>query len=346
MSGDLFGDRYAGRQPAWHGLGTVFTEPKTAVEALEIGGLDYNINTIPITVQSHGHNIVTDKVALVREPTTDDPEPRMFGIVGKGYMPVQNRQLAEMLDVLTETWPVETVGALGYGERVFFSLKVGSGSVKGEDIEEYFLLTEGKTGGDAVKLIYTPVRVVCRNTLISGLRAGTVSASIPHLEKVKEKLSWHLDLMPLMKNAQRETLATFEAMANVSLLEAQVTDIINTAYAYPTEPKRMRLTGLVSEGPAYDDLMKVTERYDYYKTYSDRQRETAMQLYVRICDECPDIARTPWAVYNAVVELEDYGRQGKNPEKLTSIAESTLFGVRAATKVRAFKVAAGYAFAK
>lgn len=37
MTANLFGERFLGnREPAWHGLGMVFTESLTAVEAIRL----------------------------------------------------------------------------------------------------------------------------------------------------------------------------------------------------------------------------------------------------------------------------------------------------------------------
>jgi hypothetical protein len=50
-------------------------------------------------------------------------------------------------------------------------------------------------------------------------------------------------------------------------------------------------------------------------------------------DEQPEVAETGWAVYNAIVENEDF-RDG--PE---SLFKSALWGTRARTKNRAFEMA-------
>ena len=53
-------------------------------------------------------------------------------------------------------------------------------------------------------------------------------------------------------------------------------------------------------------------------------------------------ANTPWAVYNSVVEAEDY-RRGHNGNNDAPASSTALFGDRAKTKARAFSKALEYA---
>lgn len=330
------------RQPAWHGLGTVFEEPMTAVEAVAKAGLDYKVSLIPLVVDAYGVKLESDRAAIVREPTADDPKPVVFGYAGKDYTILQNTEIAQILDPLTKEWPVETVGALGQGEKIFISLAVGDNAIAGDEIKEYFLFTEGKTGGTAAKLVYTPVRVVCQNTLITGLRSATMTASINHNKSVKDMVKWRMDLMSSMRRAQSSTNEIFELLAKTKLDMTQTVGVVQAAFPFPDPPAKSRLMTELTQydqviDPATDPVFQGMINSDQsYRHYCDRVkafRDGALELIAKFDDEHPQYANTAWAVYNGCVECSDY-RRGTD-----SVAESALFGGRAKEKIRAFQAA-------
>ena len=55
MSASIFGSRFSGsRTPAWHGLGTVFTDKPSASEAFTRTGLDYPYIEAPVLAHVDG----------------------------------------------------------------------------------------------------------------------------------------------------------------------------------------------------------------------------------------------------------------------------------------------------
>lgn len=343
MSASIFGDRFFGRrEPAWHGLGIVLDGNYTATQAVEIAGLDYEVATHPLVADVHGTALETGKVAIVREPTTDDPEYRVLGIAGQNYEVLQNYDIAAILDPLSETWPVETVGALGYGEKVFMSLLVGDSDVRGDPVTEYFLLSEGKTGGDSVTIAYTPVRVVCQNTLTLGLSSATVRSAIVHTVGVRKNLKFQVDLLARLRAARSSGLQSLRRMADIVLSPPQVDIILRTVYPDPKQSQKARLAAEIAASPALDpdldsivsegpgrDLLTAVSLQQYMTERAESFRAAAGERYAAFNDEQPSLARTGWALYNAVVELEDYRTGG------SSVEASAVFGSRATTKSRA-----------
>lgn len=341
---NIFGDRFIGRrEPAWHGLGTTFgaDELVTASEAVRRAGIDYQVDVVPAGFQVNGQWFESDRGAIVRYPTTDDPQYQLFGYASKEYQVIQNVELAHVLDSLCDEWPVETVGALGRGETTFFTLDAGGGQVGSEDIHQYFLISDNKTGTRSLRVAFTPVRVVCQNTLVSGLRAATVNAAIPHTPGAKADLDFRVQMMGQMRRAQLNTLQVMTAMTVKKLVDAQVEQVLLAAYPEPPRSAKVdlhkELTGVEGLAGFTPDqvasLLKVSERRDYYVDRASGFRDAARELFGKFNDEHPAYAFTAWAVWNAIVETEDY-RRGSD-----SIGESALFGIRAAAKARAFQAA-------
>jgi hypothetical protein len=75
-----------------------------------------------------------------------------------------------------------TAGALGQGARVWILAKLpGQVHVVGEDVaDKYLLLANGHNGATSVQVKFTPVRVVCQNTLTIAMNDGGPRVSVHH----------------------------------------------------------------------------------------------------------------------------------------------------------------------
>jgi phage/plasmid-like protein (TIGR03299 family) len=357
MTANIFGERFLGhREPAWHGLGTVVQDDISVSDAFKQVGLNYEVNKVPLIANmSLGGDaympIPTDKFAIVRNPTNDDNEYRVFGVCSNDYEIVQNSDIAPLLDPLAETWKTETVGALDYGKTIFVTLDAGAAEIKAangktkDPVAKYFLITETKDGGSAMKFAFTPVRVVCQNTLVTGLKSAVVSSQLTHKTGIKNEMEWRLKLLADMVKAENAVMANMQHIAKVVLDNSRCVEIINAAYP---EPKKSAKAAMLDnflnpteELSGYTELLsELTNAQAEFENWANRVsifRDNASTLFQKFNDEHPAFANTGWAAYNAVVETEDY-RIGK-----ASLAESTLWGARAAAKKRAFVKALEFA---
>lgn len=342
MSANIFGDRFLGhREPAWHSLGNTFADAITAVEAVKRCNLDFIVEKQPVFVHINtpfGVSVepVEGKFAVVRQPTNDDPAYRTFGIVGAEYGITQNTEIAQALDILTTDWPVETCGALGKGETLFFTLDAGMVKVAGEDLHQYFLVSDFKSGGTAMKIAFTPVRVVCCNTLITGLRSAAISANLTHYANVKDVFKFRIELMGKLQKARATTLESFEALAKTAITADEADMIFAAAYPYPNVPaKAAAVMGMEKDdqerlGELMTEAQAALANYEYYVGRMNAFRDGARQLFQKINDEHMTIANSAWGAYNAVAELADF-REGAD-----SVPVSSLFGWRAQEKSKAF----------
>jgi phage/plasmid-like protein (TIGR03299 family) len=349
MAHNLFGERFLGyRRPAWHGLGQVFTDRPTASEALARVDMEYHIAKRPIFYQVErpdgtlDYRPVLGQVALVRDITVDDPEERVFGVVSADYGLLQNVDVARVLDGLAETWPVETVGALGYGETVFLTLEAGLKEFTAYDeaLQLYYLVTDTRTGGRAMQIAFTPVRVVCQNTLISGLSQAVVNVQLAHTKRLEDEFQFQVDLIRELEEAQANTLATFERLMGMrSTLEA-LQSIIDAAYPLPARPQKLAPLDLLEFAALPEEVREAftetEKRWEQAVGRMQERREAARELFMKISDEYPDIGGTAWAAYNAVVETEDYRRAAGDG---TAADRQALFGERAQAKKQAFAAA-------
>jgi len=116
--------------------------------------------------------------------------------------------------------------------------------------------------------------------------------------------------------------------------------VINSAYPDASAPRRLTLAKDITadDVPAsvwiklMGDKKELFEEFDRRKERVELIRNGARDRYNAFNDEFPHLARTPWAVWQAVVETEDYRKGHKD-------SSTTLFGARAEAKARAFTTA-------
>lgn len=350
MAHELFGSRFYGnRIPAWHGLGTVFTGKKSAVEAITEGGLDYQVEKCPILIRSRWGEVETGQVAVVRQPTADDPQPRQFAVVNGDYGLLQNMEIAEMFNDISLEWPVETAGALGHGERMFLTLQVGGAEIGGSETKNFFFIYEAKDGSGAISIKYTNVRVVCNNTVMMALGDSFDAIKLTHTADVKERLGFERDLMVALRRAEGEKVETLQQLAATRITDAQAAEVFMAAIPNPKQPMPFRFAKVNPDAVGSDLYMREFNRANASKREWERQvnrhgefRAAHQELYVKLNDEFPQAAGTLWHALNAVTELADH-RQGVSGDETSdkfAAAEqnrriSTLFGSRAMEKAGA-----------
>lgn len=121
-----------------------------------------------------------------------------LGIVGKDYGVVQNIKAFEFIDFINEVGGVkpmiETAGALGDGERMYVSCKLGEDIFlddnKQDAVKQYVVFTNAHDGSGSVMVFFTPVRVICQNTLNFAIAKAKNKLVFKHTKNVNERLDW------------------------------------------------------------------------------------------------------------------------------------------------------------
>ena len=346
MPANIFGDRFlTKREPAWHKLGEVFEDPISMTQAVKRTGIDFHISKHPVTVQidkgDEGIDLVpTKNFAVVREPVKDDNQYRVLSIVGREWTPIQAMDLARMLDPITEKYPVETIGALGYGEKIFMTLDAGESKICGEDHHLYFLVSDHRDGGGALQIAFTPVRVVCQNTLTAGLQNAKINVRLTHTRNIESDTEWYIGLFNQMDSAREEAVAVMNTLSTTTITDDEAETVVKSAYPDASEPRRLTLAKDITpdqiSGGVWAKLL--SEKKDLVEEYGKRVervesiRKIARERYDVFNDEFTDLAKTPWAIWQAIVETEDY-RKGHTD------SSTSVFGTRAEAKIRAFNKA-------
>ena len=162
---------YAGEVP-WHGLGEKVSNDLTPVQMMDKAGLNWKVRELESFVEFDGNRMPTGQKSLVRES-----DGRILTNVGADWNPCQNETAFEFFTefVMNGDMEMHTAGSLRDGQMVWALAKVKeSFQVFGDDqIDSYLLFSNPHQYGKSIDVRFTPIRVVCNNTLTFSLGSKT-----------------------------------------------------------------------------------------------------------------------------------------------------------------------------
>ena len=220
--------------PAWHKLGAVLPQNGlTSEECIKYANLDFKVTKQPLKATFEDGSLVDvpEMFATVRSDNK-----AILGIVGNQYVPLQNQEAFGFFDPLIAEGEAfyETCGLLGAGERLFITAKLPAHIRIGNTddiIEQYIFLTNSHDGKSSVVCAFTPIRIVCANTLNAALRNCTNRLSIRHTTNMAGKIKTAHEIMGLQNLYTKELEAIFNTMATKTADEKVYEKVIVTALA-------------------------------------------------------------------------------------------------------------------
>jgi phage/plasmid-like protein (TIGR03299 family) len=294
------------REPAWHGLGEVFTEEVSTAEMLKkakLNNWDVRLEDVEIPNQFSSDKNYS---FVVRDNPFILGNKDVLGVVGERYVPLQNEDLFDFADNLLDNggrW--ETAGSIKGGRVVFGALALERETVLdpngvSDKINTYLLVNTSHDGSIAIQASITPVRVVCANTLNLALgnrgRGGSVKQSfkIRHTQTAQGKVAVAREALGLANAYMDEFDKMASAMIETEITKAQFDKIVNLAYPMPKDDaKKVSLTkhankiDLINDiyvgdfnntisGTAWGALNALTERLDWHRAGRKGNTETIL----------------------------------------------------------------------
>lgn len=310
---------YVGRPP-WHELGTRFeSAPRDSREALRAARLDWRVRKEPLFVIHPSGNIqVPKKRAIVREDSQT-----ILGVVSEEYQPLQNEEAFRFFDSLIDIGAseYETAGALGKGECIWILAKMKEQPmlIAGfDEVQKYLLLVNSHDGSTSVHIRFTPIRVVCQNTLTLALREGTRLQTIVHRRGLHRRLQEARELLNSIVCTYRDIERNFNLMASVKVDEKRLREYIEAVFPMPSTTHEADARRL------QERVTLLRNQAVYFFTHGKGNSQTPIE-------------GTLWAAYNAVTELIDHRhrQRGGPQDRLRDV----WFGEGSAIKVRAYREA-------
>lgn len=169
MVGDVAQMAYVGDTP-WHGLGTRVPADLTPEQMLDAAGLNWTVDKVP------AYYVVGDEVRTIGQSALiRSSDSKMLDAVSDDWNPVQNQEAFDFFDEFVRAGDMEmhTAGSLKGGQIVWGLAKVKDSFelFKGDQIDSYLLFSNFHKYGFSTDVRFTPIRVVCNNTLTLSLNS-------------------------------------------------------------------------------------------------------------------------------------------------------------------------------
>ncbi|HMR81828.1 MAG TPA: DUF932 domain-containing protein [Niabella sp.] len=307
------------QEKAWHGLGQIVQDYPTSEEAIRYAGLDYEVIKSPLFTKSsniietsqgievgYGELDVPNYFANIRSDNN-----AVLGVVGKDYHIVQNREAFNFFDAIVgggDGILYETAGALGNGERIFITAKlpdyirVGNG----DDItEKYIFLTTSHDGSGSITAAFTPIRIVCQNTLNASLRNMSNVVRIKHTSGAKQRLEDAHKVMGLANTLSNQLQDIFNNWTKVRVTDSEVKKLIQLALC----PNKETL-----------DLLKKGAEEEVSTVFKNTVDDAFAYAMISDTQQMETTKGTLFGAYNAVTGYYQNVRNYKDSEaKLQSI---------------------------
>jgi len=181
---------FVGETP-WHGLGNSVDEGVNVNDAIVAAGLDWEVGLKDLQT--------VDGTPVSHRATYRKTDHSILGVVGPRYTPLQNRDAFDWFQPFLDAneCSIHTAGSLHSGQKVWVLAQLNrdnSEIVSGDEVSKFILLSNSHDGTTAIRVGYTPIRVVCVNTLSYAhkhndsklIRIRHTRGSVDKLENVRD----------------------------------------------------------------------------------------------------------------------------------------------------------------
>lgn len=169
-----------------------------------------------------------------------------LGLVKDRYTIVQNTEAFSFFDKAIgkdkAIW--QTAGFFGNGERVFVSAKLPNNIlVNGDPVENYLVFTTSHDGSCGVKILFTPIRVICENTLNAAIHQASNYVSFRHTNSVHANINIADEILGICKNTTFDLNNKYNMMYKTPMTDEQAQQVFANIIFTDKEIANITLTG-------------------------------------------------------------------------------------------------------
>ena len=181
-------------KPGWHKKGIVVAGQPNIEEAIKHAKMDWKVicEQALLSDGDGGMLPIPNSFATVRDDLPKNDPRRILGSSVSGrYEPIQNRDVFEIAEFMQNSGAaeIETAGTLKNGRLAWvMSVAPKPIKIKDDELAKYLLLSTSHDGSKALQIMFTPIRVVCWNTLQWALAGSTDKITITHTGDRKRKI--------------------------------------------------------------------------------------------------------------------------------------------------------------
>ena len=359
---------WAGERP-WHGLGQEITNPDDLVSGdafMRAAGLDWTVEKVSLCYGPEHPFLAGDTIPneyhLIR--SMDGAHLSETPVTEFQYNIRQNSEMFAVFDpfLASGEMTLNTAGSLFNGRRVWVLAQLTTGfSLAGDDtVNNFLLFTINHSGMDANTAFYTPVRVVCNNTM------RQAESTAKHTIRDNHKRAFDVDLMrgaiELVKDQSVEFEQLAIRMADYRLTGEESVDFFRKVYNKgPVETDSGKLEDVAVVRRAlglYRGQETRTQQKPDTKNDIIRKQQEQIDALLRgvtieeFSEEVADLPdenvnpgwnmesseQTLWGAYNVITFMEDHSPYRKSRSEDHQLQRS-LYGAQSDRKVDALNAA-------
>ena len=208
--------------PYVNALGTVDISKATSVEeALEYARLNWEV--VPSKVYDEKGIEIPGFVANQRSDTGDT-----LGIVSSKYSIIQNREAFDFVNELPlqGDFTFTSAGIFNNGKAAWVMGKLPQESILGDEVDNNLVFVNSHDGSTGVKIMMTPIRVICSNMLNLAMREASRSWNTKHTRYAMNRLEEARYTLGLANKYMEKLKEEAERLSSLKVTEGQIEAIL------------------------------------------------------------------------------------------------------------------------
>lgn len=220
------------KETLWGNLGAPITDKTVNTSEAFANMVKLNFEIDFAKMYDEVHNQVFNYHCIFRKDDLD-----IIGVVNK-FKPqlIQNMNAFTMIEPLLQSGIItpETGGEFNHYQQMFGCFKVQEKfKLMDDDIHQYLLvLNEPLKADGKVTIVFSPVRVVCMNTLSAALNQGFYRARFPVMEDEYQKNEISRQIFQKAKDAVDHLEAQCNKLYKIKLSSEQMETVLDDLYPY------------------------------------------------------------------------------------------------------------------
>ena len=305
---------YVGETP-WHGLGKRVPADVSPEQMLDAAGLNWEVVKKPLFFNTDSGPVLTNSQALVR--ATDN---KVLTVVSENWNPVQNIEAFTFFNDFVAAGDMEmhTAGSLRQGKMVWAmaQIKESFELFGGDKVEGYLLFSNPHEFGRSIDIRFTPVRVVCNNTLTMAL-----NDDVKHVVKINHRSQFNGDQVKQVLGIAGDQLARYKEQAQ-----------------FLGQKKYNKETIVEYFNRVFPSMTKDEEKRNNMAFPNSRQAEEAMSI-IHTQPGAEYARGSWWQAFNAITYMTDHTMGRSRDSRLSS----AWYGLNRIKKEKALDLAVKYA---
>ena len=324
---------FVGETP-WHGLGVKVDGDCNPADFMRAAGCDWEVDMAPLEIpqgtislpktvsDADGNETQIDApLGAIRVPNravyrTDNG--KVLGVVGPRYQPLQNVHAFDWFKPFIDSGECQfhTGGCLWDGQKIWALAQINretSEIVKGDNVAKFLMLSNSHDGTTAVRVGFTPIRIVCANTLAMAHNSDASKLiRIRHTSRTQNALEQVRDIINVANQEFEATAEQYRLLASRMFNQEDIRSYVKQILSIEDDATTKK--GQTQAQNRIDEMLALIE--------GPRQN-------------LPGVRGTWWAAYNGVNEFWNYAAANNKSNRMDNL----WFGTTATKNRNALKLA-------